>query len=381
MLWVLHPVNVESVAWITELKNTQSGVFFFLAVLCFLRFDGGAKRRWYALALLCGLAALLSKPSTVVLPLVLLLCVWWERGRWRRIDVLRVIPFFALALGMSALTVVEQRGPDTPGRNNAEWKLATAERLIIAGKAVWFYASKLLWPVRLTFVYPHWDVNADSFFSWLPLLGLVATAAVLWARRRQPWARAGLFGGGFFVVALLPVLGFFDVFYFLYSFVADHFQYLASVGLITLVTSGAAAACQKVGRPGRYIGAVAALTTALLLATLTWSEGRVYRDAETLWRDTLAKNPQCWMAHTNLGNILQSSGRIAEAEEHYDEALRIKPDYAMAHNNLAVAFIATGKPETAIGHLEQALRIKPDLDRSPGQSRLAAGYDLAVAGW
>jgi tetratricopeptide (TPR) repeat protein len=359
-LWVLHPVNVESVAWITELKNTQSGFFFFLAVLCFLRFEPDGERRWYALALLCGMAALLSKPSTVVLPLALLLCVWWERGRWRRIDVLRVIPFFALSLGMSALTVIEQRGQILRDETTPS-KLAAAERLIVAGKAVWFYAFKLLWPVRLTFVYPHWDVKPDSFLSWLPLVALVAVAAFLWVRRRQPWARAGLFGGGFFLAALLPVLGFFDIFYFRYSFVADHFQYLASVGLITLATSGVAAACRRVGRPGKYLGAGAALTTALLLATLTWREGRVYRNAETLWRDTLAKNPECWMAHTNLGNVLQASGRMAEAEEQYSKAVRIKPDYAMAYNNLAVVLIAEGKPEAAIRQLEQALRIKPKL--------------------
>jgi tetratricopeptide (TPR) repeat protein len=359
-LWVLHPVNVESVAWITELKNTQSGFFFFLSILCYLRFEAAAKRRWYALALLCGLAALLSKPSTVILPLALLLCVWWQRGRWRGPDIRRVAPFFGLAAGMSALTVIEQRG-QILREGTAEWKLAMPERLIIAGKAIWFYAAKLLWPVHLTFVYPRWEVVARSFLFWLPLAGLVALGAILWARRRQPWARAALFGCGFFVAALLPVLGFVDVFYFRYSFVADHFQYLAGVGLIALIASAAALFCEHSGPAGRRIGTAAALATLLASATLTWKQGHIYRDAETLWRDTLAKNPRCWMAHTNLGNVLQNSGRFAEAEEQYDQALRIKPDYAMAHNDLAVALIAAGKPDTAIMHLEQALRIKPDL--------------------
>jgi tetratricopeptide (TPR) repeat protein len=357
LLWTLHPVNVESVAWITELKNTQSGCFFFLALLCFFRFEAAAKRRWYALALLGGLAALLSKPSTVILPLALLLGTWWERGRWRRVDLLRIVPFFILSVGMSVVTVVEQRGQILRERT-AEWNLGMAERCVIAGKAVWFYASKLVWPVRLTFVYPHWDTKAGAFPSWLPLGALIAVTAILWARRQQPWARAGLFGGGFFVVALLPVLGFFDVFYFRYSFVADHFQYLASVGLIALVTAGTATICRRVGRP---LGVVAALAAPMLLAVLTWKQGHIYRDAETIWRDTLAKNSGCWMADTNLGNLLQNSGRITEAEEYYHKALAIKPDYAMAHNDLAVALIAAGKPETAMGELEEALRIKPDL--------------------
>lgn len=360
MLWALHPVNVESVAWITELKNTQSGVFFFLALLCFLRFETGAKRRWYTLALLCGLAALLSKPSTVVLPLALLLCVWWERGYWRRIDGLRVLPFFALALGMSVLTVIEQHG-QILREGTSGWKLATADRLIIAGKAVWFYASKLLWPVRLTFVYPRWDLKAASFASWLPLAGLVAVGAILWAWRRQLWARAGLFGCSCFLAGLLPVLGFFDVFYFQYSFVADHFQYLASVGLIALVVSAAALLCERSGRVGRRVGTTAATVAVLALATLTWKQGHIYRDAETLWWDTLAKNPGCWMAHTNLGNMLQASGRVSQAMEQYEEALRIKPDYAMAYNDLAVALLAAGRTDDAVRQLELAVRIKPDL--------------------
>jgi tetratricopeptide (TPR) repeat protein len=133
------------------------------------------------------------------------------------------------------------------------------------------------------------------------------------------------------------------------------------VGLITLVTSGVATACRRLGRAGNHLGVVAGLAAATLLAIFTWRQGHIYRDAETLWRDTLTKNPSCWMAHTNLGNMLQRSGRITEAEEHYREALNIKPDYAMARNDLAVALIAAGKPETAMGQLEQALRIKPDL--------------------
>jgi hypothetical protein len=164
MLWVLHPVNVESVAWITELKNTQSGFFFFLSMLCFLRFDADKKHSWYALAVACGLAAMLSKPSTVVLPVVLLLCVWWERGRWNRTDIVRIAPFFGLAVGMSVLTVIEQRG-HVLRAGTTEWQLGPAERLVVAGKAIWFYAAKVLWPVRLAFVYPRWAADASSLWS------------------------------------------------------------------------------------------------------------------------------------------------------------------------------------------------------------------------
>ncbi len=359
MLWALHPVNVESVAWITELKNTQSGLFFFLAVWCFLRCETGARRRWYGLALLCGLAALLSKPSTVVLPLALLLCVWWERRSWRRADILRIAPFLILALGMSALTVIEQRG-HIQRENTAEWNLGMGERFIVAGKAVWFYASKTVWPVRLTFVYPHWNLDAGSFWSWLPLAGLVAVGALLGARRRQSWARAGLFACGFFVLALLPVLGFVDVYYFRYSFVADHFQYLACLGLISLVASTGAAICERTGHWGRGLGTVAAAIALLTLGVSTWKQARIYQNSETLWGDTLAKNPRCWMAHNNLGAALVLLGRIQEAREHYEQSLQINPRNAEAHNNLGDVLLQEGKVGDAIGRYEQALRIKPD---------------------
>ncbi|MGA2138669.1 MAG: glycosyltransferase family 39 protein, partial [Verrucomicrobiia bacterium] len=273
IVWVLHPVNVESVAWITELKNTQSAAFFFLALLCFLRFEAGAGRRWYALALLWGLAAMLSKPSTVVLPLVLLLCVGWQRRRWRWLDMVRIAPFFGLALGTSALTIIEQHGHIVRD-GMADWQLGVAKRLIIASKAVWFYAAKLLWPVKLAFVYPRWEVQADSFPSWLPLAGLVAVGMVMWVWRGQRRVQAMLFGVGFFVAALLPVLGFFDVYYFRYSYVADHFQYLACIGLISLAVSAGTAICERAGQWGRNLGTLAAAIVLLILGVCTCERAR-----------------------------------------------------------------------------------------------------------
>ena len=358
-LWALHPVNVESVAWITELKNTQSGLFFFLTVLCFLRFESNTRRRWYILTLVCGLAALVSKPSTVVLPVALLLCVWWERGSWRRADILRVTPFFIMALAMSALTVIEQRG-QIQSERTAEWSLGMATRLVIAGKAVWFYASKVLWPARLAFVYPLWKPDAASLLSWLPVAGLATGGALMWRWRQRSWARAGLFGCGFFVVSLLPVLGFFDVFYFRYSYVADHFQYLACVGLIALVVAAGATASQRASQRGRDLGTLAGAIVLLTLGLCTWWQSRIYHDSETLWADTLTKNPQCWMAHNNLGATLVSLGRLQEAQEHYEQSLQINSKNTEAYNNLGNVFLQEGKISDAIGCYEQALRIKPD---------------------
>ncbi|HVM61484.1 MAG TPA: tetratricopeptide repeat protein [Verrucomicrobiae bacterium] len=356
-LWVLHPVNVESVAWVTELKNTQSGIFFFLALLFFLRFDADGKRPWYWLAVLSGLAAMLSKPSTVVLPLSMLLCVWWNRRHLRRVDAVRVAPFFAFALLLSVTAIVEQHG-QIVREGTADWSLTAADRLVIAGKALWFYAGRLVWPEQLTFVYPRWAA-ANSLWSWLPLAGVLGVAVILWWRRERGWARAGIFGLGYFATALLPVLGIFNVYYFRYSFVADHFQYLASAGFIALVSAAGAKIYGRTGRLGERVGMVAGLVVLALAGVLTWSHAGTFRDVETLWRDTLARNPSAWIARNNLGILLQNTGRSAEAETQFERVLRIKPDDPQAHNNLGIMLVRAGRVEEGIAHIEQAVQVNP----------------------
>jgi len=427
LIWLVHPVNVESVAWVTELKNTQSGFFFFATILCFLQAAATAEKPhispndtaaagypettrgippykrpalysvygWYALALLCGAAAMLSKPSTVILPLTLLLCVWWERGRWRRTDIMRIIPFLALTAGMSVLTVLEQRwqisrsGPADWPAGMAPLGAGQAQRFAMAGRAVWFYAAKLVWPAPLVFVYPRWTLDTAPFRLWMPLLGLVAVGIVLWAWRRRAWGRAGIFGVGYFVTALLPVLGFFDIYFFHYSFVADHFQYLASVGLIALATS----AIVNLGTPDKsgsrrlqlrqesrvllgparlsrtlkgaatwlpVSGPLVASAVLLILGALTWRQAQVYRDAETLWLDTLAKNPDCWMAEHNLANLLLHRGDVPEAIAHWQRALQIDPHLPEVCNNLGTVLFKAGRVPEAIRYWEQAVDSDPD---------------------
>jgi tetratricopeptide (TPR) repeat protein len=350
----LHPVNVESVAWVTELKNVQSGLFFFLSVLCFLRFDAERKHRWYALALVCGLAAMLSKPSTVVLPLVLLLCVWWERGGWRRGDIVRAAPFFGLACGMSLLTILEQRGQVTRA-GTAEWKIGVAERFVIAGKGIWFYAMKVLWPVDLMFVYPRWEPGTRSPLSWAPLAAVVVTGAILWKLRRRTWCQASLFGCGFFIVALLPVLGFFDVYFFRYSYVADHFQYLADLGIIALAVAAVGVVVRQPS--GRVAAGAIAIT---VLGVLSWRHSAVFHDEESLWRDVIVRNPGCAIGHGNLAAILVKRGDYAEALRQCEETLRIKPDDTSAYDNWGNILLRTGKPQEAMGQYERAVQIKPD---------------------
>jgi tetratricopeptide (TPR) repeat protein len=358
-LWAVHPVGVESVAWVTELKNIQSGFFFFLAMLCFLRFETDNKRGSYALAVVFGAAAMLSKPSTVVLPLVLLLCAWWKRGRWQRADILRIAPFFGLAAGMSLLTIIEQRG-HVLRAGAAEWRLGPGDRLAVAGRAIWFYAGKVLWPAGLTFVYPRWDVSALSWSSWAAWVGLAAVGVTLWKFRSRAWCRPVLFGGGFFIAALLPVLGFLDVFYFRYSFVADHFQYLASVGLIALAASTGTILYQRAGPWGRSLGVFGAVIALLALGVSTWKRIRVYRNLETLWQDTVTRNPSAYMAHNNLGVALFQAGKVQEAIGQFEQATRLRPGDAEAYINLGNVLLREGEVQGAIGQYEHALRLNPN---------------------
>ena len=357
-LWALHPVNVETVAWVTELKNAQSGFFFFLASICFLRFDERPSGGRYALTLLCGAAAMLSKPSTVVLPAVLLLVVWWQHGRWQWRDWLRTAPLFAFALGMSALTILEQL-KEIGGAGTQE-ALTRWDRLLLAGRVVWFYLGKLFWPADLMFIYPRWKLASTSPVRWVPLITAGVVALTLWRLRRQTWAKVCLLGLGYYALLLLPVSGLFDIFFFQYSYVADHFQYLACIGPIALVASGAAAFCNQTGQPGGRLGAIAAAALLTTFAVCSWRHEHVFKDVESLWRDTLARNPEAWIAHNNLGVALYRAGRLSEAIAEHEAVLRIKPEDDEAHSNLGLALAAQGKLAEATAEYREALRINPE---------------------
>jgi tetratricopeptide (TPR) repeat protein len=358
-LWAVHPVNVETVAWVTELKNTQSGFFLLLALLLFLRFEDRWHRRDYVLAVICGAAAMASKPSSVVLPAVILLCAWWRRGHCGLRDFRRVAPLAALAAGMSLLTVIEQRHHIT-GQGTPEWTFTVAQRLALASRAPWFYAGKVLWPFHVCFVYPRWELKTDSLAAWVPLTGLVLAAATLWRFRGRWWARGAIFGLGCFVVALLPVLGFFNIYFFRYSFVADHFQYLASAAIIALLAAAAARLAEKMPPPwvaaNRRTGAVV-LT---ILAALTYRQSQTYATSEKLYRSTIARNPRCWMAYNNLGATLLEQGRLDEAIDNLQHGLQFKPHDAGVRNNLGTAFFRQGKSVEAVSQYRESTRLQPD---------------------
>ena len=360
-VFALHPVHVESVAWVAERKNVLSGFFYFSSALCLFHFfglagEGGKKLNlwWYTSGLLLFACALLSKTVTSTLPAAMLLVLWWKRGGVKGRELAALAPFFALGLAMGLATAWLEK--HHVGAVGAEWNLSLVERFLIAGHALWFYLGKLVWPWELIFNYPRWQVDASRWWQYLYPTGIVLVVFILWLSRKR-LGRGPLVGVLFFCGTLFPALGFLDVYPFRYSYVADHFQYLASVGLIVLLV---ALISKAVYRWDRRITSVLALIVLLPLGWQTWHQGYVYRDVKTLWSDTIEKNPLSWMAHNNLGAVLADEGRLEEALSHYSKALQLNATHPEIHNNLGNAFAKLGRFHQAEIHYLQALQINPE---------------------
>jgi len=347
VIYAVHPVNVETVAWISELKNLMAMLFFLLSIWFFLRSLSGNGRRDYAASLLAFLLAMLSKGSVAILPLILVGIIGWRRPiHWR--DLARLAPFFAVSVVLAAVDVWFQKHGTAEAFRNAGF----VERLLGAGAIVWFYLGHALWPVNLMFVYPEWLIRPADPLWWIPLLAAIGVTIAL-GRSRRRWSRAALFSWGFFCVSLAPVLGFTDVYFMKYSLVADRYEQIALIGVIAFVCSTSsflpAPPCFR---------RIAAGTVIFILAALTWRQCQDYRDARTLFLATLRRNPQAWLAYNYLGSTPPSVGR-PEGIAYLEKALEIKPDYADAHYNLGVALANVGRLPEAIAQYQEAVRLDP----------------------
>ncbi len=358
-LFTVHPVHAESVAWITERKNVLSGVFYLGAASLASRvlLDGGDRRRDYLLACLLFLLALLSKTVTATLPLALGVVVWWKRGRLTARDGALLVPFLLAGALFAAITVMLER--HHVGASGEAWSLTFAERVLVAGRAVWFYAGKLSWPRGLTFIYPRWDVNAAAWGAWAWPIAAAGAAAALWALRRR-MGRGPLAAAAYFAVTLAPALGFVNVYPMRFSFVADHFQYLASAGPFALLAAGLGAWTAARRAPAaRRAGPAAAALALGILAALTWRRGAAFEDEAALWRDTLRRNPGCWLAHNNLGSLLTRRGELTPARAHLEEAVRLDPREPRSLCNLGQAYEQGGDIGRAADLYGRALAAAP----------------------
>ena len=391
LVFGIHPVNVESVAWITERKNTLPMVFYTATILMFLKFENSGRRKWYVLSLACFLLALLSKTSVVMLPFVLGFCLWWRRGKITTRDLYKLAPFFSLSAAFGLITTWFQYtraiGSDVVREDGF------LSRLAGAGWAVWFYLYKALLPIRLNFVYPRWEINPSSPLVYVPDVLILIAMGIFWHKRKS-WGHPFLFAFGYYILTLLPVLGFLNIYFMKYSLVADHWQYISLVGVVALAVGVVANLYEKKKNTyGQYITGLA-VCLILVLFSLTYFRTQAYKDVETLWRDTLSKNPGAGLAHNNLARIMQNRGDFSgailhykkamtsmprdmlipynlantykdkedfeQAAKYYKKSLEINPRFADAHNNLGLAYTNLGKTEKALEHYRKAVELKPE---------------------
>jgi tetratricopeptide (TPR) repeat protein len=356
LVFAVHPVNVATAAWISEQKNTLSMLFYAVTILLYLRFEEKPRWQWYGLSLAAFLLALLSKTAVVMLPVVLLLLAWWQRGKIRGKDGLRTVPFFVLSLVLGLVTISFQHAHvlnKVPARADG-----FVAHLLAAGWVPWFYLAKALLPVNLAMTYPKSIFNPLQWDSYVPGTMLVASFALFWWKRRT-WGAPLLFGLGYFLVMLFPVLGFIDQAFYRATLVADHWQYYSIVGVIALVVVAGLKVSRDFGRRGREIGVLVSVAILGMLSTLSWRRADIYRDDETLWLDNLTKNPTSWLANYNLGVAAWKAGRVEEAIGRYRQVLRLRPDYNDARNNLGVALAEIGDLDGAIVQFRESVRLFP----------------------
>jgi tetratricopeptide (TPR) repeat protein len=369
-LFAIHPVHVESVAWITERKNVLSAFFYFLSFVAYMRRSGLVPAstvsgtapvegpfHLYVLSLILFIGALLSKTVTCSLPAVILLIIWWKRGRLTARDIAPLIPFFIIGAGLGLQTVwLEKHGV---GAQGDEFNYGIVERFLIAGRAFWFYLEKLFWPRPLAFFYPRWVIEVQAWWQYIfPVAAMALLSVILLLQKKlgRGTAAAVLFFAG----TLFPALGFFNVAPMRFSFVADHFQYLASIGPLALFSAALHVIFSKLPALHKSIKAAVIVAMLMTLGTLVWHQSHIYINEEVLWRDTLVKNPRSWIAHMNLGKTLFDQNRTDEAIQYFQDALRIKPNVPMALSNLGAAYMKKGQYEQALLHLKEAVQLYPD---------------------
>ncbi len=409
MIFAVHPVNVESVAWIAQRKNVMALLFFLLSILWYLKAEmymtiddswptrsrGGLRERatspwfgWYWLSFAAFILAMLSKGSVAVLPVLLLGIIWWRRRITLR-DLARTAPFFTVAAILTLINIWFQRHDTSVIIRDAGF----LERLLAAGGLICFYLYKAFLPLNLALVYPQWTVQTGDLLWWLPLGAVLIVTALLWLYR-QGWSRPLLLAWGFFCTALLPCLGFTDVGFMMYSLASDHYQHIAIIGVITLTAAGWS--CWRMWASGnvRRTADVMAVVAVCALALLTYRQCDLYRNPIMLYRGSLEKNPNCWVMLYNLGATLfnanqpaesigyylkaikiqpnnfdeqvniaeayEKTGQLSPALEHYREALRMRPKTAKTHNNLGVVLLKLKRPQEAIEHFKEAIQVNPD---------------------
>ena len=389
-VFAAHPLHAEPVAWIIARKDLLSGLFYLCAATMWLRFVEAPRPRSYAAALALFAAGMLCKSVTVTLPAALAILQWWKHGRITREDMLRLAPFFLVGAAMAAADTLFYRNIESVSLG-----YSAAERTLIAARALWFYAGKLLWPTELAVIYPHWDVNAADPLAWGYAAAALAVLGALWMLRRRV-GRGPLACVLFFAAALSPVLGFIDYGYMQFSFVADRYQYVAGIGIITLFAGAGARGSLRL--PAAAVRAVAAafLAVLALLCAASWNHSGVFRDGLTLMNHIVSHNPEArgvqrdlgiwflgkddlgeaesWLrravktdpgdakAFLSLGKVLKKQERYEEAIERYRSATEIDPGSVKARTEMYDSLHLLKRHEEVVSGIERAFKLRPELE-------------------
>jgi len=358
LLFCIHPILAESVAWVSELKNTLSLFFLLFSMLAYLTFDQRKQESGYWWAIVLYIMAILCKGSVVMYPFVLLLYCWWKRGRIDLHDILRSVPFFVISLGMGLVTIYFQFeraiGTETIPVGGMVSRTATA------GLAILFYFSKCVLPIGLLPIYTRWEVDPPAWWQFLPWPVIAAVLCWLWTKRNT-WGRDVLFGLLFFLINLFPILGFITMSYMRITWVADHFVYLPIIGLIGLATAGAGYLYQEAKpEPKRYFFALGLVIFTVLVIHSHRYAGIFVNEYE-MWTHTLKSNPDAWQAHSRLGKVMLERGDNDAAFHHISESVRLRPDLAETHNNYGAMLEKKGDLNGALEELRTATRIAPDI--------------------
>ncbi len=365
LLFAIHPVAVESVAWVSETKNTLSLPVCLLSCLCWVSQDDerapARRNRLYVLSILFFLLAMLAKTSMVALPVVLLLHAWWKRGAVTLQDIVRTSPFFLISIVLGIITIQYQHGRAI----GAETILVggAASRIATAGMAILFYLKQIVWPVNLLPIYPRWEVDPPKVWQFMAWPVIAAAAAWIWANRgtaaRPQWGRHAALGLGFFLLMVLPVLGFVTISYMRITWVADHFIYLPMIGVIALIGAGAARWYERSTESARPLilagGAIVLATCGLL----SFRYANAWASEDALWTHTLKTNNNAWQAHNRLGAKKFSRGDIEGGYYHFTQSTKLRPDLGETHNNLGSALSAKGRLNEAIKEFTEACRLTP----------------------
>jgi len=348
---------VESVAWISEIKNTLSLPLFLGAMCAWIDYDTRGKRNDYFWTLGLFLAAMLCKTTVVMFPVVILLYAWWKRGRVGWDDLKASAPFFMISLGLGLVTIWFLR-------HHAIGEVIIPvggffPRLALAGLSLAFYFSKCDWPAGLMTIYPKWAIDPPSLIQFLPWPILGGIVGWLWLNRAT-WGRHVLLGFGFFVVNLTPFIGFITGSYMNFTWVMDHLLYLPVIGLIGLAVAGLGQLAEQIPSPIRCVGIGIMVIAIIFLARESHAYAGLYRSSQKLWTYTVERNPEAWLARNNLGTAFFKAGQFPEAIDQYEQALKINPQGLLAHNNLGEALARVNRVPEAIAQFEAALKANPD---------------------